>query len=181
MIRSIEHIWRWLAGIITVVFLVLFGFVLLPYASVVYEKAMLLSEQKEQISFMSNWQERLSNLEARQERLNTDIQSMVINLAGQEEFSKVVETFFKYSNTSVINIKRIQPVAESETEEFVTRQLRLELEGNYHGIARFVNKLEQGSYLVTTKAITLKAGSTTSSELLLGSLELEVTLMGDTK
>ncbi|WP_020404508.1 type 4a pilus biogenesis protein PilO [Gracilimonas tropica] len=178
MVQNIKYRWRWLAGILAGVFLVLFGFVLLPYASVVYKKATLLGEQKEQISFMSNWQERLAILEERQNRLDTGMQQMVINLAKQEEFSKVIETFFEYAESSVIDIKRIQPVSESVGDEYMTRQLRLKVEGNYHGIARFVNKLEQGSYLVTTKTIALETNSE-SNELISGAVELEVTLLGE--
>lgn len=179
MARQMKYKWRWVARLLLAVFLTVFVFGLLPYASVVFEKATLLSEQREQISFMSNWQERLASLEDRQQSLNEGMEAMVINLAEREEFSKVVETFFSYSEESGVAIARIQPVTEKENPPYITRGLRLELAGSYHGIARFINKLEQGSYLVTTESVSLNAGSG-AGEQLSGELELQVTLLGGT-
>ncbi|WP_421774264.1 type 4a pilus biogenesis protein PilO [Gracilimonas sp.] len=179
MDRQITYKWRWLAGGLVSVFLVLFVFVVLPYASVVYEKAVLLGAQQEQISFMSNWQQRLARLEDRQQSLNEGMKAMVINLAEQEEFSKVVETFFSHSQQSGVTIVQIQPVTEDQNPPYMTRRLRLELQGGYHGIARFINKLEQGNYLVTTESVSLRAGAGTGEQLS-GELELQVTLLGGT-
>ena len=177
MTDQIEHFWKWFAGIIMALFLLVFGFVLLPYASVVYEKAMLLGEQREQIAFMSNWQERLTRLDNRQEALNESMGAMTLNLAEQEEFSDVIKTFFDDAQSSYVTIARIQPLEETETQKYMKRELRLEVNGGYHGIAQFINSLEQGTYLVTTNSVSLSVNAE-EQNLLTGIIDIEVTLMG---
>ena len=171
-----NHIWRFGAAGLLLLFLTVFCFFLLPYASVVYEKFTLLNEQQEKISFMGNWQERLVILENRHEELQTGMESMVINLAEEEEFSKVVENLFEYSESSGIRIKRIQPISEKEQQEYIVRQIQLNLEGGYHSIARFINKLEQGSFLMVTKSVEMKQLNGSENQLAT-SLALEVTLL----
>lgn len=171
-----NHIWRLVGAGLLLLFLTVFFFFLLPYASVVYEKFNLLNEQQEQISFMGNWQERLAMLENRHEELQTGLESMVINLAEEEEFSKVVENLFDYSQSSGISIKRIQPISENEQQEYIVRQIQTDLEGDYHNIAGFINKLEQGSYLVVTKSVDMRKQDGTEDQLT-ASLVLEITLL----
>jgi Tfp pilus assembly protein PilO len=171
-----NHIWRVVVTGLLLLFLTVFFFILLPYVSVVYEKFTLLNEQQEQISFMGNWQERVVKLENRHEELQTGMESMLINLAEEEEFSKVVENLFEYSESSGISIKRIQPISENEQQEFIVRQIQLDLEGGYHSIAGFINKLEQGSFLMVTKSVEMNQINV-SEDQLATSLALEVTLL----
>lgn len=173
-----EYRWKLVGGGVLLTFIAVLYFFILPYATLVYEKMITLNDQKEQISFMANWQERLASLEEKQAELQDGMESMVINLAGEKEFSKIVEKIFEYAQSSYVDVRRIEPGIKNEQQEYIIRPVRLEIQGGYHSIARFINNVEQGDYLIviTSVSMTKETGSG-SSDILNAVLSLEITLL----
>lgn len=171
--------WRALSFVVLTVFIGVLIFILYPYFIDVAEKHTLYKDQKAQISFIGNWHDMLSNYEKQHKQIQEDIESMVVSLASEKEFSIVIEKILAYARMNIVNIHKIQPLGESLDEDYIKRSFRLEVQAGYNNTAAFINSLEGGDYLITTKKYS---GEKKQSENMLTSfIDIEIILLKKTE
>ena len=170
------HIWKMVSALLVVLFLAVTLFGLLPFVVTVFEKQQVLSSQNEQIELMGNWKVQLIDLEEKQEELEDRFSEMVVRLIDKDEFSTIIEQLFIEAGLSSVSIRRVQPGENKINQDYQSKEISLEILGSYHGIARFVNKVEQNGLMIEVKS--LEINTMDQSENLEGIILLEVTLRG---
>jgi Tfp pilus assembly protein PilO len=168
------HTWKVTSGLIVLLFIAVVLLILLPFVVHVYEKQKALSYQNEQIEFMGNWKEQLTELGRKQELLDERLRQMVVELAEEGEFSTIVEQLFLEARSAVLSIKKIQPIAEKESGEYTSKIVSLEVEGSYHSIARFINRVEQSGLMIEVHHFDIEQSD---ANTLNGSITLEITMV----
>ena len=169
------HIWKLSAALAIVSFLGGLIFLFLPYSASVYEKYSVLSSQKEQIQMMSNWQDQLADIEQKQQLINDGIQEMVVDIANENELSKIIEQFYSIAGQTIVSVSKIQPLDIKRENGYLIRNMQVDAAGSYHSLARFVNQLERSGMLVEIQSIDLEPNDDNST-VLETSLLLEITL-----
>ncbi|MFV1883197.1 MAG: type 4a pilus biogenesis protein PilO [Balneola sp.] len=170
------HIWKMVSALLVVLFLAATLFGLLPFVVTVFEKQQVLSSQNEQIELMGNWKVQLIDLEEKQEELEDRFSEMVVRLIDKDEFSTIIEQLFIEAGLSSVSIRRVQPGENKINQDYQSKEISLEILGLYHGIARFVNKVEQNGLMIEVKS--LEINTVDQSENLEGIIQLAVTLRG---
>lgn len=174
------HTWKIVAGISLLGFFAITIFVLLPHLVEVYEKYSVLSTQNEQIQAMGNWKDQLKDLEGKQGVLDEGINIMYVDLAYENEFSKIVEQTLSDAKEAVVSIAMIQPTGETIEEAYNRKKVRLEFSGSYHSIAQFVNRLEQNGLVIEVQDLSVQKDGLIETRLN-GSLNLEITMLREAK
>ena len=174
------HIWKILAGLALSVFLSVVSLLLLPYVVNVYEKYSVLKSQNEQIEYMGNWREQLTDIESKQKQLKEGIDKMYVSLSEEGEFSTVIKQVFDEANSSYVSINKIQPVSEENDGLYQKKTGLLEVQGSYHSLARFINKLEQSGLMIEVQDLEF-SGSEKPPGILEGTVNIEITLLRDSR
>lgn len=174
------YTWKIVAGTSLAGFLGITIFALLPHLVEVYEKYSVLSTQNEQIEVMGNWKEQLSDLEEKQSILDEGISKMYVDLAYENEFSKIVEQTLSDAKESVVSIAVIQPTGETIEDAYNRKRVSLEFSGSYHSVARFVNRLEQNGLVIEVQDLSVQKEQNLDTRLN-GSLNLEITMLRGAK
>ncbi|MEO1023307.1 MAG: type 4a pilus biogenesis protein PilO [Bacteroidota bacterium] len=168
---------KWIAAGECILFLVLGIGIVLPYGAQLLEKYQLNKLQAEQIQFMSNWRERLDTLEVTNTRYEEGIRQMVVQIPARQDFSRVIEELFSVSKTHDIKINAIVPQPVVVEHDFLKKPVQLAISGSYFDVATFINKLEQGEFLIHVVEVELEADERT--RILKGELVLHVLMKGD--
>lgn len=175
MIANRFQKWKIITVTVLVVFICVTVFILLPYGIRIVDKYALYNNQKAQISLIGNWQDRLFQYESTQAQVQSDIESMIMLLASEKESSLVIEDILSYARGSMVNIHKFQPIIENTDVNHIKRSLRLQITGEYNNTATFINKLEQGKYMIIIKKYI---GERTQYEKELASyIDIEITLL----
>ncbi|MFA5670403.1 MAG: type 4a pilus biogenesis protein PilO [Balneolaceae bacterium] len=166
--------WKIASGTVLLIAIALIYVAVLPYLSLSLEKYQVLRSQQQSIDFIVDWKKELANLEEKKKVLASSLQKVQEGVPSAQDFPKVIEMIFKTGQNSGILIERIQPKAD-EKGKFNKKTLQLEIKGDYHKIAHFVNKLEQGAFQI--RIIGIELGTSTKDELISGKISLVVTTM----
>ncbi len=170
------HTWKYLGSISLLSFLAITIFLVLPFIVDTYEKHSVLSSQNQQIELMSNWQTELIDLNEKQRILDERLNSMVVNMLNDEDFSEVLEQVFDEARKANVTINRVQPLSGEVKGAYFEREIALDFTGSYHSVARFINQVEQGGLLIETKQLEIDS-SAPNAGFLEGTTTLTITLL----
>lgn len=170
------HIFKLLSTLLVVTFLGTLVFGLLPFVVNVYEKQKALTSQNDQIEFMGNWKEQLVELDSTQTILDGRIKTVYTELVSEGEFSTIIERLFEEAQSTSSSIKRIQPTGSVSNGEYVEKKITLDVNGSYHSIARFINKIEQSGIMIEVESFSIKESDSNPS-ILDGVVTIQVTVL----
>ncbi len=170
------HTWKYVGVFALLSFLAITIFLVLPFIVDTYEKHSVLSSQNQQIELMSNWQTELLDLNEKQEILDERLNSMVVNMLQEDDFSVVLEQIFEEAQTANVTISRVQPLNGAIKGTYFEREIALDFTGSYHSIARFINQVEQGGLLIETRNLEIDL-SDSNFGMLEGTTTLTITLL----
>jgi len=148
--------WNWFAACIVTFFLMIFIFVLLPYASFIYEKYTLMQDQQERIKLASTSEASLEILSEQKEKIEKIIGKVYVNLPGQGEFSKVADQILQNAKKNTVIVEKMIPGEQVIKDKYVAHPIELELTGSYHQTAKFINALEQGDFMIKIQSVKLE-------------------------
>lgn len=160
--------WKWLGLGVFVVFLGVFVFAVLPYASFTYEKYSLWQSQDNRIELATNSDARLQRLKEQKEILSERLGEMYVGLPKNNELSEVVDLIYREASKANIQIERMEPEEEGTVGTYASKSFRVSIKGQYHDVGRFVNAIEKGAYLIRMKEVALvQKDNTLTGDLLI--------------
>lgn len=136
-----------------------------------------LQQNQQKVESAANWEVKLANYKETEEKLEAFISNLFVRLPDEDQMSSIVAFLNWYSKESGVVIRRMRPIERGHFEGYTVLPLVIELEGNHHQVARFLNELEQSSYLVTIRKVNMKAPDELTSRKLATAITLEVTIM----
>ncbi|WP_299535353.1 type 4a pilus biogenesis protein PilO [Ulvibacterium sp.] len=175
--QSIQ-IWKISSAAVLVGCIALVVYVVLPYISNTLEKYQIYSSQKESLELVGDWSEQLEGLEEKQKVLDESLTSMYIGLPKEQEFSTVIASLFSKARTSNVNIVKIEPSESQPHQGQLKKKFSLELQSEYHQLARFINRVEQGDYLINLQQMSISSNPQ-SGTVLESRVEFELTMQGE--
>lgn len=175
-----QYIQMWKAGsaVVLIGCIALIVYVVLPYVTGTLEKYQVYNSQKESLELVGDWSAQLERLEEKQVVLDESLNSMYIGLPKEQEFSTVIASLFSQARTSNVNIVKIEPSESQSLEGEMKKEFSLELQAEYHQLARFINRVEQGDYLINLQQMSIESNPQTGS-VLEGRVIFELTMQGE--
>jgi|TARA_R110001599_G_scaffold150929_3_gene335330 Tfp pilus assembly protein PilO len=170
-----KYRWKIATGSVLVMCLVSIVFLLLPYISATLEQDQVLKSQKENIAYMTDWKGQLSEIERQREVLEKYVGTTESVIPSADDFPDIIEYLFTTSRRSNVKIQKLTPL-ESEQESLMERRVTIDFKGSYNGIAGFINKIEQSSYIARIERFELIKKD---NEELSGSFEVSFILSGE--
>lgn len=170
------HTWKYLGGFSLLSFLAITIFLILPFIVDTYEKHSVLSSQNQQINLMGNWQTELIDLDEKQSILDERLNTMVVNMLEDDDFSVVLEQIFDEARAANVTIGRVQPLNGANKGAYFEREIALDFSGSYHSIARFINNVEQGGLIIETSQLEIDLSDSNQGDLE-GTTTLTITLL----
>ena len=159
-----------------VLFVLVVIFVALPYLTTNYEMYQVWTGHKESIVYQGDWKSELADLEAKETKIEGALNTLYIGMPVQHELSKVVDELFKKANSNSVRVAKILPVEDEYENGYLQKHFELEISGRYHRIARFINALEQGKYLILVESLHLSEAKDQAGSLN-GKLTLKITMI----
>jgi len=142
-----------LAGIIII--LILFVIVDLPLAGVFFQKA----RRTYQMNKKYNSSEILEEEIEKEKSLNASIMEVVSHLQSgkinQKKLTPVMELLDQSARDNKVSLTSVSSSLEIEDEEYIKIPFELELEGEYHNIAKFINQLENNPYPLRIESLDM--------------------------
>lgn len=169
-------IWKVTSLVVLVVFILGTTFMVLPYIATNYEMHQVWIGHKESIAYQGDWKQEFSDLEAKETKIKQALNTLYVGMPLQHELSKVIDELFKKANSNNIRVAKILPVEDEYENGYLRKHFELEISGRYHSIARYINALEQGRYLILVESFNLSKAKDQAG-LLDGKLVLEITMI----
>ena len=151
--------WRWIATGIVLLFVSVLVFVVLPYASFVYEKHALQQSQLTRIELATNSDERLNKLAENKKELNALVNQISVGLPENNELREVIDLVYKEAKRLDIRIDKMEPLEDGDIDTYVAKAFLVHISGTYHNVGKFVNAIEQGAFLIRMKEVALEKAS----------------------
>lgn len=150
------HIWKFVTGgIILLAFIIIIVFIL-PYTDSTLEKQRSLSIQKGNIDLIVNWKERLEEQVEKKGLLESYLSKANTGLVSVESFPDAIEEVFSRAEENNILLEKINPKEGSTNSKYEVKPMIFEFSGEYHDIAKFLNSLENGQYLMAVHQFQLE-------------------------
>lgn len=149
--------WRVASVAVFIICLLLIIYVILPYVALTLEKYQVYSIQKESLELVGDWSDQLEELNEKQQMLNESMQTIYIGLPKEQKFSSVVSSLFTTAKSSNVSINRIEPSESISIGNQLKKEFSLELQSEYHNLARFINRIEQGEYLISLQRMSIES------------------------
>ena len=175
MNRNIS-IWKIASAAALAVFILALILVALPYIAINYEMHQVWIGHKESIAYQGDWKQEFSDLEAKEMKIKEALNTLYVGMPLQHELSKVIDELFKKANSNNIRVAKIQPVEDEYENGYLKKHFELEISGRYHSIARYINALEQGKYLILVESFNISKAKDQAG-FLNGKLVLEITMI----
>lgn len=175
-----KYTWRLISGGVLLSCILLILVVVLPYVSSTLEKYQVYSSQKESLQLVGDWSEQLEQLNKKQIVLNESMESMYIGLPKEQEFSSVVASLFSIAQSSNISISKIKPSESVLVGNQLRKEFSLDIQAEYHNLARFINRIEQSDYLINLQEMRVE-NATENSPLLETEVSFEITMQTASK
>ncbi len=170
-----KYRWKIATGSVLVICLLSIVFLLLPYLTATLERGQALKSQKENIAYMTDWKGQLSELQRQKEILEGYVGTTESVIPSADDFPDIIEYLFTSSRRSNVKIQKLTPL-KSKQESLMERSVTIDFKGSYNGIAGFINKIEQSSYIARIKRFEL---TKKDNEELSGSFEVSFALSGE--
>lgn len=149
-----KYRWKIASGGMLMITLLSIGFLLLPYIGSTLEKSQVLATQKENIAFMTDWKGQQSVLKKQKEILDEYLGTKESAIPSLEDFPSIIEYLFTTSEQNNVKIQKMMPF-ENKRESLMERSVMIEVIGDYNGIASFINRIEQSSFIVRIEKLEL--------------------------
>ncbi len=121
-----------------------------------------------------NWSEQLDSLNQKKQNILDQMGLLRTGLVSSTEIPNVLEYIFSVSKNSDIKVKKIEPISEELSDGYLSKKIKFELSGSYQNIGMFVNKIEQGPYLIFVRNFDLINIENRSSENLEAKMLIEL-------
>lgn len=116
-----------------------------------------LQEQKAQIASVQNWQSRLDQLNEQQEKLEDYLSKIFLNLPENDQMSTIVDQVFKEAAAGNVKIIQLRPSEYIQHDRYLEIPISLQVRGDYHEIAQFVNRIEHSKYLMKVEQVNISS------------------------
>ncbi|OAN61003.1 hypothetical protein A8B79_05875 [Balneola sp. EhC07] len=159
------YLWRVASIAVFTTCILLIIYVVLPYVALTLEKYQVYSIQKESLELVGDWGDQLEELNEKQHVLNASMQTIYVGLPKEQEFSSVVSSLFTTAKSSNVSISKIEPSESISIGNQLKKEFSLELRSEYHNLARFINRVEQGDYLINLQRMSIESNPAMGSML----------------
>lgn len=169
---------RWkAAGLGIVLFVIFLGWgYIIPEIRETYQLYSSLQEQKAEIASVQNWQSRLNSLNQQQEKLEDYLSRMFLNLPENDQMSTIVDQVFKEAESGNVKITQMRPAESIEHDSYLEIPVFLQVQGSYHEIGQFVNRVERSKYLMKVEQVDIQSEDEQNS-LLHSQIALKVIIL----
>lgn len=146
-------------------FLVLSWQVLLPRTHSAYQTYQQWQRQARRVRSAENSQGKLTQLAAAHRRLQRRLDSLFVSLPQGDRMSVILGAFQKHAQETGVRLRQVRPGKRKEHPTYTELPLEVALVGDYHAIARFIDRIERSKYLLRIGGAALRSKEMTSDTL----------------
>jgi len=150
-----------LAAGIVAVFVLIAWFGLLPYVTNTYEKYQVRQGLKERIELVSNWEDRYQLVQEHNAELTGAIERITTTEITENESYRITELVYNSARNQGIEIQSVEHGELTTSDGKGEQNVLVELLGNYHGVAQFLESLERSEYGISINSVFITSGDTT--------------------
>ena len=147
---------RLAVAVILTLFMCVSWFAVLPYIVNTFEKNQIRKELTERINLLSNWEERYYLLTEQNQNLIEAIKKTESSALFSNQNHLITKKIYDAAQDFSINIKKLEPSNVIHTTNKSEQEIAINLEGEYHSIAQFIQILEKSDYNIAIKSFDLQ-------------------------
>ena len=136
-------------------------FLVLPYIVNTLEKIQIRKELKERVSLISNWEDRFKLLEEQNNELISSISKIESQSLKPDESFLITKKIYESAERYQIDIQQVEPGLLANNASEVKQEIEINLKGDYHRIARFIESLEKSEFNITIQNFELQQSNPT--------------------
>jgi type IV pilus assembly protein PilO len=157
--------WRLAAAGCCLLMVYLFWGYLLPQFNQTIQLYSDLQDQKAKIASVKNWRTRLNRLNDQQQKFKDYLSKIFLNLPKNDQMSTIVNQVFKQAKSGSVKITQMKPEEQLQYDTYLEIPISLQVQGSYHEIGRFVNRIEHSGYLMKVGSVKITSGDQVNARL----------------
>lgn len=138
-----------------------------------YELARDWQRQRAKLAEVAAWQTQKADIEAERDHLEARFNGLYVSLPRSDQMSAILQRWQQSADETGVVLRQVRPAERVSHPGYHELPFRIELNGPFHGIGRFVDALERSRYVMKVSSLALEREKETV-DLLLAELSLSV-------
>ena len=170
------HRWMALAAAMAVLSLYVLLGELVPQVSNTYGLYRTWRHEQAQIASVANWEVEQIQLSAEKRLLQHRFAALYVSLPRSDHMSILLQVLQESADAEQIDLEQIRPAERTSFAGYDELPFQVELQGGFHAVAAFINRIEQSSYVIKVKGLQVRRASAKSA-MLVADLALSVIVL----
>ncbi|TVR17224.1 MAG: hypothetical protein EA391_05445 [Balneolaceae bacterium] len=152
-----KYQWKFIAVLISILFLGITGGFIWPTLNDALDKRNARDTLQNRITGAMEWEQRMDQIEGEKSAINAFFDDISSEMPDDYLKSAVIERMFEIAQSTGVSIQRLEPLDTTITDTYVSTPFQLQVTGSYHNLIRLMNGLEQMGYWLKPESITIRS------------------------